>query len=112
MNVSGHFPYDPLTKLVSLPKEKKSLIFFPKTKPKLLLFLGLCHHRANRRIVARGLTRIVNQDWRSTSSCASHEVMGVGCLFLFSHMYGVTPSTPHIYTNKGIKIQILIKIFF
>ncbi|KAG5010108.1 hypothetical protein JHK87_018623 [Glycine soja] len=36
---------------------------------------------ANRRIVARGLTRIVNQDWRSTSSCASHEVMGVG-LFL------------------------------
>jgi len=25
---------------------------------------------------------------------------------------GVTPSTPHIYTNKGIKIQILIKSIF
>ena len=24
----------------------------------------------------------------------------------------VTPSTPHIYTNKGIKIQILIKSIF
>ena len=29
-----------------------------------------------------------------------------------SKLLSVTPSTPHIYTNKGIKIQILIKSIF
>ena len=31
---------------------------------------------------------------------------------LWSQMSSVAPSTPHIYTNKGIKIQILIKSIF
>ena len=29
-----------------------------------------------------------------------------------THLYSVTPSTPHIYVNKGMKIQILIKSIF
>ena len=47
-----------------------------------------------------------------TISSMLHVLGELGLFKLGAEVHGVTPSTPHIYINKGIKIQILIKSIF
>jgi len=58
---------------------------------------------------ALGLSKELDHD----ASSIAIDVSGIlGSLREGGDEKDVTPSTPHIYTNKGIKIQILIKSIF